>query len=133
MSRKASYWGNSENLGWETVLNYTVKECGSQNSILFRSCKSFFKSHPSWLLAIRNLMEKSLYHKSMLIFPPLPRASSALLMAYDSLLSRKAFSLQTSWEILFSRSKTLQITIDLEVDLKFCNVLSGHLCQIGAN
>lgn len=98
----------------------------SQNSILFCSCRFYFfffliLFYPSWLPAIRSLMEKSFYHKSMLIFLPLPGASSALLMDYDSLLSSKAFSPQSSWEMLFSRPNALQITADLELDLKFYN------------
>lgn len=110
---------------WKTRLrNIVLNHTGSVEARIqscFFVCFVLFLIlfYPSWLPAVRSLMEKSFYHKSMLIFLLLPGASSALLMDYDSLLSRKAFSPQSSWEMLFSRPNALQITADLQLDLKF--------------
>lgn len=91
-------------------------KCRSQNSILFCSCRFFFlipAGSRQWEIWWKSHSTK----RACWFFLPLPGAPSAFLMAYDSVLSTKAFPPQTSWEMLFWRPNTLQITRDLELDL----------------
>lgn len=86
------------------------------NSVFQLQIQFFKKIHPSWLLTIKNMMEMSFYHRSVLVFPPLPGVSGACLMACDSLFSRKAFSPRDSLENSFSQPHTLWTTTDLELN-----------------
>lgn len=99
---KASSWGNNRAKLGNIALNYIVRQQRCLSSILSFSCKFnfFFKSHPSWLLTIKTMMEKSFYHRSVLVSPPLPGVSGACLMACDSLFSRKALSPRDCLETL---------------------------------
>lgn len=109
------------------ALNYIVRQQRCLSSILSFSCKFnfFFKNHPSWLLTIKNMMEKSFYHRSVLVFPPLPGVSGACLMACESLFSRKALSPRDCLENSFSQPQTLWTTTDLMLNG------SSVLCSLG--
>lgn len=67
------------------------------NSVFQLKIQFFKKIHPSWLLTIKNMMEMSFYHRSVLVFPPLPGVSGACLMACSA---EKHFLPETAWKTL---------------------------------